>query len=143
MPPRKAKKSEAKKLVSHSRFKCLPVKKRISIREFIKANDLEFATGKGFYQLTKPETIQDNKEIVARRKSDGKIVTGDEVCEKFYFTLLYSTCKFFKNVMASPQPLLVSSQNVPRLKRPRLCAVKTSPGQNVPMPKTPNSCVQI
>jgi hypothetical protein len=104
MPPRKAKKSEAKKLVSDSSFKCLPVKKRISIREFIKANDLEFATGKGFYQLTKPETIQDNKEIVARRKSDGKIVTGDEVCEKFYFTLLYSTCKFFKNVMASGVP---------------------------------------
>jgi hypothetical protein len=26
----------------------------------------------------------------------------------------------------------VSSQNVPRLKHPRLCAVKTSPGQNVP-----------
>ncbi|XP_028390648.1 uncharacterized protein LOC114515562 [Dendronephthya gigantea] len=79
MPPRKAKKSEAKKLVSVSRFRCLRVTKRISIREFFKANDLEFATGKGFYQLTKPETIQGNKEIIVRRKSDGKIVTGDEV----------------------------------------------------------------
>jgi hypothetical protein len=38
----------------------------------------------------------------------------------------------------------VSSQNVPRLKRPRICTVKTSPGQNVPKAKNPyNSCVQI
>ncbi len=81
MPPRKAKKSPAKKLVSDSRFKCLQVKKRVSIREFFKEHDLEFATGKGFYQLTKPETIQGNKEIIVRRKSDGKIVTGDEVCQ--------------------------------------------------------------
>ena len=84
MPRRKAiKKTEAKKLVSDSRFMCLQVKKRVSIRNFFKENDLEFATAKGYYQLTKPETIQDNKEIIVRRKSDGKIVTGDEVCEMF------------------------------------------------------------
>ena len=94
MPPRKAKKSEAKKLVSVSRFKCLRVTKRISIREFFKANDLEFAAGKGFYQLSKPETIQDKKEIVVRRKSDGKFVTGDEVRETLYqlFIKIYIIC---------------------------------------------------
>lgn len=79
MPPRKVKKGEAKKFVSDSRFTTLKVTKRLSIREFFKSNSLEFAKGKGFYQLTKPETIQDNKEIVVRRKSDGQIVTGDEV----------------------------------------------------------------
>ena len=98
MPPKKAKKSEAKKLVSDSRFKCLPVKKRISIREFVKANDLEFATGKGFYQLTKPETIQDNKEIVVRRKSDGKIVSGNEVCCLFVLILSKLVCIYSQGI---------------------------------------------
>ena len=87
MPRGKAKKLEAKKLVSDSRFKCLQVKKRVSIRDFIKENKLEFATGKGYYQLTKPETIQDNKEIVVRRKSDGKIVTSNEVCKTFHLDI--------------------------------------------------------
>ena len=91
MPPRKAKKSTAKELVSTSRFMFLQVKKRISIREFFKANDIEFSKGKGYYQLTKPETIQENKEVVVRRKSDGKIVTGDEVCVDYlhFITSIY------------------------------------------------------
>lgn len=79
MPPKKTSKASPKKLVVSSRFKCHQVKKRTSIRDFCKTNSLEFATGKGFYQLTKPETVQDHKEIVVRRKSDGKFVTGDEV----------------------------------------------------------------
>ena len=79
--PRKAKaeKSSPSKLVSSSRFKCLQVKKRVSIREFFKEKDLAFEAGKGFYQLTKPETIQVNKEVVVRRKSDEIFVTGDAV----------------------------------------------------------------
>lgn len=79
MPPKRTSKAKSKEIVSSSRFKCFRVEKRISIREFFKANSLEFAIGKGYYQLTKPETIQFHKEIVVRRKCDGKLVTGIEV----------------------------------------------------------------
>lgn len=68
-------------LVSKSRFKTIAVSKRTSIKAFVQENKLVFKTGRGFYQLTKPEVIQDYKEIVVRRKSDGKIVTGDSVRE--------------------------------------------------------------
>lgn len=80
MPPRKAKKApEDTKIVGSSRFKTIRVNERISIKNFVEKNKLKFATGKGFYQLTKPETIQFHKEIVVRRKSDGVFASGDEV----------------------------------------------------------------
>ena len=81
MPPKKGKSKElaATKVVSDSRFKTLKVNERISIRNFVEKHKLKFAAGKGFYQLTKPETIQFHKEIVVRRKSDGTMACGDEV----------------------------------------------------------------
>ncbi|XP_078687772.1 uncharacterized protein LOC144919954 [Branchiostoma floridae x Branchiostoma belcheri] len=61
------------------RFETLKVPNKTKIRDFVKNNKLEFAKGKGFYQLTKPETIQRYKEVVARRKTDGAFVSGDAV----------------------------------------------------------------
>lgn len=84
-PKRKAKTAPEKtKTVSSSRFKSLKVSARCSIREFVEKNKLKFAAGRGFYQLTKPETIQFQKEIVARRKRDSLIITGDEVLQILY-----------------------------------------------------------
>ena len=80
MPPKgKAKSTEKAEFVSNSRFKSLRVPSRCSIRDFVEEKKLKFEAGRGFYQLTKPETIQFHKEVVARRKSDGLVVTGDEV----------------------------------------------------------------
>lgn len=81
MPPRKAKPkaATATEAVSGSRFKTLKVNERISIKNFVEKHKLKFATGKGFYQLNKPETIQFHKEIVVRRKSDGAMASGGEV----------------------------------------------------------------
>lgn len=81
MPPRKAKAkaTTATEVVSTSRFKTLKVNERISIRNFVEKHKLKFATGRGFYQLTKPETIQFHKEIVVRRRSDATLASGDEV----------------------------------------------------------------
>lgn len=81
MPPRKAKPkaSAATEVVSSSRFKTLKVTERISIKSFVEKHKLKFATGRGFYQLSKPETIQFHKEVVVRRKSDGTMASGDEV----------------------------------------------------------------
>ena len=69
--------------VSTSRFKTLPVKKKtkVSIKSFVEANKLSFKKGRGFYQLTKPEVIQEYKEVIVRRKSDGAFITGDKVRE--------------------------------------------------------------
>jgi len=81
MPPKKPKSKApvATKVVGSSRFKTLNVTERISIKNLVEKHKLKFATGRGFYQLTKPETIQFHKEVVARRKSDGIMASGDEV----------------------------------------------------------------
>lgn len=79
MPPKRSKAPIDTKEVTSSRFKTIHVPERTSIRAFVEKNKLEFAPGRGFYQLNKPETIQFHKEIVVRRKSDGLFVTGDEV----------------------------------------------------------------
>lgn len=95
MPPKKGKSKEpaATKVVSGSRFKTLKVNERISIRNFVEKHKLKFAAGKGFYQLTKPETIQFHKEIVVRRKSDGTMTSGDEVTKSE--TCFMTSCFFF------------------------------------------------
>ena len=68
-------------VVTGSRFKTIAVTKRCSIKALVEEKSLKFKKGRGFYQLTKPEVIQDYKEVVIRRKSDGTIVTGDKVRE--------------------------------------------------------------
>ena len=57
------------------------VGERIQLKKFIEAKGHAFEKGRGFYQLTKKETIQDYKCVVARRKVDGKLVTGAELKE--------------------------------------------------------------
>lgn len=62
-------------------FKTVPVTERVSIKKFVEASGLKFKKGSGYYQLTKPEVIQDYKNVVARRKSDKSFVYGDAVRE--------------------------------------------------------------
>lgn len=68
--------------VEGSRFKTLPVTKRVSIKVFVETNKLSFKKGRGFYQLNKPELIQDYKEIIIRKKDDGTLITGEAVREE-------------------------------------------------------------
>ena len=68
-------------VVAISRFETILVKKRCSIKTFVAENNLTFKKGRGFYQLNKPETIQDYKEVIVRRKSDKTFISGDEVRE--------------------------------------------------------------
>ena len=60
-------------------FKTVSVSKRVPIKQFVQEKGLDFKKGCGYYQLTKPETIQDYKKVVARRKSDGSYITGDAI----------------------------------------------------------------
>ena len=68
-------------VVTGSRFKTIAVTKRCSIKALVEEKALKFKKGRGFCQLTKPEVIRDNMEVVIRRKTDGTIVTGDKVRE--------------------------------------------------------------
>ena len=62
-------------------YKTEAVKEKVSIKKFVQDCGLEFKKGSGYYQLTKPEAIQDYKKVVARRKVDGSFVSGDAVKE--------------------------------------------------------------
>lgn len=66
---------------SSQSFKTVAVKDRVSIKKFVQENGLVFSKGSGYYQLTKPEIIQDYKKVVARKKKDGSFFSGDAVKE--------------------------------------------------------------
>lgn len=68
-------------MATRSSYKTKSVKEKVSLKKFVQDCGLEFKKGCGYYQLTKPEVIQDYKKVVARRKTDGSFVTGDVIKE--------------------------------------------------------------
>lgn len=67
--------------VPPGRFQMLQVEKEedgMRIDGFVRAHDLEFKPGRGFYEFTKPELIQEKKEVVLRHKITGDMFTGNE-----------------------------------------------------------------
>lgn len=62
--------------VPEGRFQIMEVDYDQLIREFVQTNGLVFQPGRGFYQLTKTETIQDHKEVVLREDRTGDLYTG-------------------------------------------------------------------
>lgn len=58
------------------RFQMLHIDRDIPIKEFVTATGAVFKVGRGFYELTKPETVQEKKEVVLR-DSKGDMYTGD------------------------------------------------------------------
>jgi hypothetical protein len=58
------------------RFQYLHVFSDQDIRSFVEAHDLKFNPGRGFYEFTKPETIQAGKEIVLLERSTNDMFTG-------------------------------------------------------------------
>lgn len=59
-----------------SRFQVIDVDEDCSIREFVTSQGLEFQKGRGFYEFTKREEIQEYKEVVAQNRNSGAIITG-------------------------------------------------------------------
>jgi hypothetical protein len=64
--------------IMNDQFKKLQVPKECSIKDFVESEGLNFVKGNGFYELTKPEKVQDYKEILIMNKQDGKIYGGDQ-----------------------------------------------------------------
>lgn len=62
--------------VSPGRFQVLDVDVDTSIKAFVEAQGATFKKGRGFYEFTKPETIQRYKEIIIMDKSTGDMFEG-------------------------------------------------------------------
>lgn len=57
-------------------YDVLPVHRDDYIRPYVESRGLHYSIGRGYYQLTKTETIQSGKEIAVREKRTGQFYTG-------------------------------------------------------------------
>lgn len=62
--------------VTPGRFQILEVEQDISIKAFVLENGLTFKVGRGFYEFTKTETIQAQKEIILMDRATGDLFEG-------------------------------------------------------------------
>jgi len=62
------------------RFQVLKVDEDASIKDFVEEHVGEgsFLPGRGFYEFTKPEEVQDHKEIIVQEVTTGDMFTGDK-----------------------------------------------------------------
>ncbi len=60
-----------------TRFQVLNVERDMGIKEFCDTMGIRFERGRGFYEFTKPEIIQNGKEIVLMDKETGNLYEGD------------------------------------------------------------------
>lgn len=63
--------------VDPSRFQVLFVDSTMPIKEFVIRTGATFRIGRGFYELTKPEIVQEKKEVVLRDKVTGDMFSGN------------------------------------------------------------------
>lgn len=66
--------------VDPSRFQMLHVDHNTPINDFVRSTGATFKTGKGFYELTKPELVQERKEVVLRN-AQGDMFSGAKARE--------------------------------------------------------------
>lgn len=64
--------------VAPDRFQILNVDKDTDIKSFVLSTGADFKTGRGFYELTKMEDIQERKEIILVEKATGDMFSGSE-----------------------------------------------------------------
>lgn len=64
------------------RFQVMTVDRNCDIKGFVTNNGIEFKKGRGFYELTKAETVQQYKEIIMQDKETGEMFVGSQVREK-------------------------------------------------------------
>lgn len=69
---------KAAKVSMAGRFQVMDVPVDSEIRSFVQSQGVEFEKGRGFYQLTKAETVQCYKEVVLVEKDTFDIYSGDD-----------------------------------------------------------------
>lgn len=62
--------------LTNGSYQLLSVNKDSRIDEFVKGHTGRYSIGQGYYQLTKREEIQPQKQIAIREKSTGKVYSG-------------------------------------------------------------------
>lgn len=67
--------------VPPTRFQILHVDHNIDIKSFVEMQGIRFRKGRGFYQLTKSELVQEMKEVILVNKYTGDMFTGPEARE--------------------------------------------------------------
>lgn len=63
--------------VSPGRFQVLPITEDVVIRNFVESQSLPFKTGRGFYEFTKREEVQERKEVILKDRTTGDMFCGD------------------------------------------------------------------
>ncbi len=96
-----------------SRFQSLNVTEDTDIKKFVSDNGLTFKKGRGFYQFTKPELIQKNKEIVLRRKDNLTFYEGDKA-RVMLKLVTYDTGKKIKNTDFPEYDVFIQSNSYNR-----------------------------
>jgi hypothetical protein len=64
------------KEVDPARFQVLHIDHDTAIKDFVLSTGAVFKIGRGFYELTKSETVQEHKEVVLRDKRTGDMFSG-------------------------------------------------------------------
>lgn len=80
--PGKIKEMEKLVPVTPGRFQVMTVDKDCDIKGFVTSNGIEFKKGRGFYELTKAETVQQYKEVIMQDRETGEMFVGSQVREK-------------------------------------------------------------
>lgn len=65
--------------VMPGRFQKMIVDKDTAIKEFVEFNGITFKKGRGFYELSKAETVQQYKEVIMQDRETGEMFTGAQV----------------------------------------------------------------
>ncbi|MCU0679077.1 MAG: hypothetical protein MUC28_01355 [Planctomycetes bacterium] len=92
--------------VEPGKFRVYPVARRQSIRQFVERSGFSYEAGRGFYELTKPEIVQGNKEIVLRDKKTGDLYAGAVARKLLGLPLKAGKGSIFRqDVKIGPRPL--------------------------------------
>lgn len=75
------------------RFQVMDIHDRIRITDFVSQNGIRYHKGRGFYQLIKPEIIQDHKEIIMVDKSTGESIPDQVIARSLLGLPLTGTIK--------------------------------------------------
>lgn len=68
--------------VTPGRFQVMTVENDSVIKDFVEDNGITFKRGRGFYELTKHETVQQYKEVIIQDRETGEMFTGAQVRER-------------------------------------------------------------
>jgi hypothetical protein len=97
--------------VPPGRFQILSVDRDMPIKNFCSEQGVEFKPGRGFYELTKPETVQGTKEIVLMARASGDLFTGTRARELLGLPLHDEDVKLRPTHLEEYVPFIQSTSN--------------------------------